>query len=427
MSLIELTSVLYQDQMNKISEYTINKSKRLITPSVFTGIRTISSLKAITEYENRYGRLKFIKGVTFPLESIEGLFSRYKREERLFLNNHLRISIPSTEMMYYKDEEFQKNIRKLEIPQFTNFYTNHSHSNITKPPNKKIRAFERWFDSLNDDFFPFIVETLLLETKYSSFYVPPAPPIFNSDLSLDFSIEINQQSERFKLSSDALISSEPMPLASFLNLSSYCFLNKKETERISEKIIDYLDNAKSDCIITKIFNERKTKWNGEKLTNLKTLINDIQNFCNIKEKLLIIADSLEIGQVLLYNGLSIYATPLNFQINSKISKAGYVDKSKFKIWLRHYNELRSWADFLEIVEGNNGIIPYSSNLGRNYHLNQLKNLNRNQVIKFRAQMRAESINDDCYELHNSIRQGDSRTAKIYLSNSSLGEFARHLL
>lgn len=427
MSLIELTEILFQDATNKVSVYKINKSKELITPSIFAGINTISSLRALAEYERKYKRLNHIKGVSMPLEIINNIMSKCKKEERLLLDEKLRIPIPSTEMMYYKvDDTFIKIIKKLDIPIYNHFYINQT--NLQNKKSNKIGNFEKWITGLRKDFFPLVMETLILEDQYSfSFYVPPATPIFNSGVSLDISMEINQLAEHYVYPRNNRLSSEQKPLATFLNFGSQSFKIGNETRKISNKLISSLDTLESDFIIFKIFNERGARWNTTSLNNLKLLINDIQVFCENEEKLLMITDSLEIGQVLLYNGLSIYSTPLNMNTERRTYKGGYVDKNKFKVWLRHYNEILSWEDYLDAVENNGGVIPYSSTLRDYYDVQSLKNLNRIQVAKFRCQLRAENLNDDCDEWHQSVQDRDTRTAKIQLNNSGLRNFSNYLL
>ncbi|MHA2125976.1 MAG: hypothetical protein ACW99E_11785 [Promethearchaeota archaeon] len=422
MSLIELTEILFQDATNKVSVYKINKSKELITPSIFAGINTISSLRALADYERKFKKLKHIKGVSIPLETINAIMSKCKKEERLLLDEKLRIPIPSTEMMYYKAEDtFQKIIRKLDIPIYNHFYINQT--NLQKKKSEKINNFEKWLTGLRKDFFPFVMETLILEDQYSfSFYVPPATPIFNSGTSLDINMEINQLAEQYVFPRNNRLSSEQKPLATFLNFGSQSFLNSNETRKITNKIISSLDTLESDFIIFKIFNERGARWNASSLNNLKLLINDIQAFCENEEKLLMITDSLEIGQVLLYSGISIYSTPLNMNTERRSFKGGYVDKNKFKVWLRHYNEIICWEDYINAVEINGGAI-----IRDNYDLQKLKNLNRIQVANFRCQLRAENLNDDCGEWHQSIQDHDTRTAKIQLNNSGLRNFSNYLI
>jgi hypothetical protein len=424
MSLIQLTQTLFEDQNNSISIFNINGNIPILTPCIFAGIRTIGSLKVIAEYESRFRNLEYIKGLTFPLESVEFIMNRCQALERKYVGNHLRLCIPSTEMMFYNDDQFQKIIRKLNNPDLIHFYVGGKHRNA--PQNKKIELFEKWFESERPHYLNLILETIRLEKRYASIYVPPSPPIFDPDLSLDLCIEINKQTEQIVPLTPS-ISSTPIPLASFLNVGSYCFQSRSIADRFSDKLINYLDYAKSHCIVMKIFNERNISWTREKLENLKIVMDDLINYCKTEEKLLLFVDSVEIGQVLLYNGLSIYGTPLNFQTNSESHKSGFVDVNKFKIWLRHYNELISWERFLNVVDNNNGIIPYSSNLGKFLDINRLRNFNRNDVIKFRYILRAEAINEDCSEFHDAIRNGDTRTAKIQLNNSSLGNISRHLI
>ncbi len=425
MALIEFEQVLFQDRMNKISIYNFNNTQQLRIPTIFAGIKTNTSLKALANYEHRYNRFDNITGLVFPLESMKLIINKCKSPERRLLNRKISIGIPSTEMMWYKDEKFQQKIKKLEKRSLNLFYTDQEFLNHER--RNRIQNFERWLNALNRDYLSLIIETIMLErSNASNLDVPPAPPILNSGDTLEISIRINRLTEQLLMPGNSRLSQTPKPVASFFNLGSQCFHTKKETNDISNKLIDYLYKAKSDCVIFKVFNEVLLENKSQYLANFKLLYQDLYNFCDAEQKLLMMVDTTRLGQVLMYKGLMIYSTPLNFRRENKTYAGKSVPKENFKIWLRHYNELTTWNEFLGLVGRNNGLIPYSSFLGQSFNFNQLKKLNRNEIILFRNQLRAEALEIDCSEFHDSVIQRDSRTSQIQLNNSGLGSIARIL-
>ena len=425
MAQIEFEQVLFQDRLNKISIYNFNNTQQLRIPTIFAGIKTNTSLKALASYEQKYNRFNNITGLVFPLESMKIIINRCKSPERRLLNRKISIGIPSTEMMWYKDEKFQQKIKDLNRRSLNLFYTNQEFLNQER--RNRIPNFERWLNGLNRDYLSLILETIMLERSYASALdVPPASPILNSGDTLEISIKINQLTEQLLMPGNSRFSQTPKPVASFFNFGSQCFHTKTETNDISNKLIDYLYKAKSDCVIFKVFNESLLENKSKNLANFKLLYQDLYNFCDAEQKLLMMVDTMRLGQVLMYKGLMIYSTPLNFRTENKTYGGKSVPKERFKIWLRHYNEMTSWDDFLELVRRNNDLIPYSSFLGQNFNFNQLRSFRRNEIILFKNQLRAEALEMDCSEFHDSVMQRESRTSQIQLNNSGLASIARIL-
>ncbi|KKM78953.1 hypothetical protein LCGC14_1354830 [marine sediment metagenome] len=279
MALIEFEQVLFQDRLNKISIYNFNNTQQLRIPTIFAGIKTNTSLKALANYEHRYNRFDNITGLVFPLESMKLIINKCKSPERRLLNRKISIGIPSTEMMWYKDEKFQQKIKKLEKRSLNLFYTDQEFLNQER--RNRIPNFERWLNALNRDYLSLIIETIMLErSNASNLDVPPAPPILNSGDTLEISIRINRLTEQLLMPGNSRLSQTPKPVASFFNLGSQCFHTKKETNDISNKLIDYLYKAKSDCVIFKVFNEVLLENKSQYLANFKLLYQDLYNFCD---------------------------------------------------------------------------------------------------------------------------------------------------
>lgn len=424
MALVELEAVLFQDQMNRVSLYNINNTSQLLTPTIFPGIKTNTSLSALAEYERRYGNFQHINGLVFPLEDLNRIINRAGTRERRFINRKTLISIPSTEMMYYKDKDFQDKVKNLGKQSFKKFYSDQSFLDRTGP---KSEEFINWFQSLNPHHLALVVDTIQWERNQGArFDVPPAPPIFDSGDSLSHSLRINQIAEMLATGNSRL-SETRYPLFSFFNMSPQCFADSQMTTNIADRIIDFLDISKSDAVLLKVFKERGLENNTSRLRHFKSFYEDIKNYCYTQDKLLMLADTNQIGHILMYNGLPIYSTPLNFRRDNGIPKCGFIEKERFNIWMRHYNEIVKWEDFLNYIRSNGGTIPYSTNLARHYDWNRLKDYNRMEVVRFRDKLRAEALEIDCSEWHDSIENQESRTAEIQLRNSSMGDLARILL
>ena len=416
MSKVTLIQTIAEDGRIAIEDFEVGNVPSLITPSIFAGVKTRTDLKALTDYEwiHQYGVYDQIRGLYFPLEYFDYIRSKAQVRELYPLNNRFIGLIPSTEMFYHDDPKFEKiRSKHYSNPILNKFYNNNEFKNKFRGSSQRRNPipFIDWLNSEKKDYIRLIAYTLDSQRQYAHFLVPPAPPIFNSDISLDLCLEINELSRKYEMVTD-------QPVACFLNFRSDSFQNISESRVIREKIGLFLKLKNPEVVIIKVFDEDQLILN-ERRRGLVIILREIINFCKENNKLFMVIDSVYVGYLALFIGSAIQGIPLNHYTSVLSPRGGNKqtrNEDNWKIWHRIQKKFIKWADFKEFVENNNAI-PYSANLNNHFTPNDINNLKRDKLWNFRRLIFAESFNSDCSELHQAIRFGTTKTIEGRLSRS----------